>query len=56
MSTNKNEKDSRLEYELDIDRYVNEGLNGGQVDPRSGGTIEEALPIPKQNKADRETK
>ena len=37
--------DSRKEYELDIDRYVNEGLHGGRVDPHSGGKIEEDMPI-----------
>ncbi|GAF12254.1 hypothetical protein JCM19046_3222 [Bacillus sp. JCM 19046] len=50
------DKESRLAYELDVDRYVNEGLNGGRVDPHSGGLIEESLPTPKQNKADRDTK
>ncbi|WP_169870962.1 hypothetical protein [Shouchella patagoniensis] len=45
--------DSRKELELDVDRYVNEGLNGGRVDPHSGGKIEESLPTPKQNKADK---
>ncbi len=38
-----------------MDRYVNEGLNGGSVDPHSGGKIEESLPTPKQNEADRDT-
>ncbi|MFB4212009.1 hypothetical protein ABC345_07160 [Shouchella sp. 1P09AA] len=40
--------DSRKEYELDIDRYVNEGLNGGRVDPDSGGKIEEDIPLSKE--------
>lgn len=52
MMPNKEKRDSeaRAKFELDVDRYVNEGLHGGTVNPRSGGRIEEDVPQEKQSK------
>ncbi|SDC22942.1 hypothetical protein [Shouchella lonarensis] len=41
----KEDCDGRACYEMDVDRYINEGLSGGRVDPHSGGLIEESLSL-----------
>ncbi|MBM7571437.1 hypothetical protein [Aquibacillus albus] len=54
MSKKEKRKDERYEgrekYELDVDRYINEGLAGGTVASMDDRTqIEEARDLPKEN-------
>ncbi|WP_188207045.1 hypothetical protein [Alkalibacillus aidingensis] len=34
MNDSRDRKDSRSEYDLDVDRMINEGLAGGHVNPK----------------------
>lgn len=47
-------REGRDQYELDVDRYINEGMAGGYVVPEynhlhNQAQIEEARKLPKQN-------
>lgn len=45
-----NQKDSRDEYEVDVDRMLNEGLAGGTVrSSYNRSQIEQSRELPKQN-------
>ncbi|QST00700.1 hypothetical protein IMZ31_03760 [Pontibacillus sp. ALD_SL1] len=49
---NEKERDSRENYEVDVDRMINEGMAGGTVNSRyNHAQIEEARELPKQNEA-----
>lgn len=51
MMPNKEKRDSeaRAKFELDVDRYVNEGLHGGTVNPAQADGLKKMSP--KKNKA-----
>jgi len=49
--------EGREERYVDIDRMINEGLSGGSVHDREGGSnIEEATPLPKKEEPPYEAK
>jgi hypothetical protein len=48
--SSKKEKDAREEYELDVDRMINEGMAGGTTYSIHGRMqIEQARELPKEN-------
>ncbi|MDQ0159914.1 hypothetical protein [Alkalibacillus salilacus] len=50
-SKNNREKDPRSEFDLDVERMLNEGLAGGQFNPKDGqGQIEQSHDIRRNNK------
>jgi hypothetical protein len=48
--SSKNEKDSRKEYEVDVDRMINEGMAGGTTySIHSRMQIEQARELPREH-------
>ncbi|WP_180316655.1 hypothetical protein [Shouchella shacheensis] len=41
--------EGRDDYFMDVERMIDEGLNGGTVHPHEGGKIETARPLEKED-------